>query len=73
SNFSSIFSFWDRLHKTAKLNISQEDVVIGVPSYADKNELSIVYLLKLPFTRIRKWKKDCMERDNGVSPQRDND
>lgn len=55
SNYSVIFSFWDRLHKTIKLNVPQEDVVIGVPSYHDKNELTAGYLLKLPFTKIRKW------------------
>lgn len=64
SNFSSVFSFWDRLHKTAKLNIPQDDIVIGVPAYSDNRELSIGYLLKLPFTKIRKWKPGYFERDN---------
>lgn len=56
SNFSSIFSFWDRLHKTAKFNISQNKIVIGVPAYSNSKELTASYLLKLPFTKIRKWK-----------------
>lgn len=55
SNYSVIFSFWDRLHHTAKLNIHQDDVVIGVPAYSDKKELTASYLLKLPFTKIREW------------------
>ncbi|MEO6219717.1 MAG: sterol desaturase family protein [Ginsengibacter sp.] len=55
SNFSSIFSFLDRLHKTAKVNINHDNVVIGVPAYSDKHELTLPYLLKLPFTKIRKW------------------
>jgi hypothetical protein len=50
-----IFSFWDRLHKTARLKVPQEQVVIGVPAYSDKKELTIGFLLKLPFTKIRKW------------------
>lgn len=62
SNFSSIFSFWDRIHKTARLNIHQDDIIIGVPAYHDKRELTIPYLLKLPFTKIRKWKLDNYER-----------
>lgn len=55
SNFSVIFSFWDRLHNTIRLNIPQDKIVIGVPSYSDPDELTIGYLLKLPFTKIRKW------------------
>ncbi len=55
SNYSVIFSFWDRLHKTAKLTIPQDNIVIGVPSYSNKKELTAGYLLKLPFTKIRKW------------------
>jgi sterol desaturase/sphingolipid hydroxylase (fatty acid hydroxylase superfamily) len=55
SNYSVIFSFWDRIHRTAKLNVNQQDVVIGVPSYNNKQELNAGYLLKLPFTKIRKW------------------
>jgi sterol desaturase/sphingolipid hydroxylase (fatty acid hydroxylase superfamily) len=58
SNYSTIFSFWDRLHKTIRLNIYQEDIVTGVPAYADEKELTIVNLLKLPFTKIRAWRKD---------------
>lgn len=57
SNYSVIFSFWDRLHKTIDLNKPQEDVVTGVPSYNKKEELSIGFLWRLPFTSIRSWKK----------------
>ena len=57
SNYSVIFSFWDRIHKTLYLNKLQQDVVIGVPSYDNKEELTIGFLLKLPFTSIRSWKK----------------
>lgn len=56
SNYSIIFSFWDRVHKTVQLNIHQNEIVTGVPSYADERELTIGKLLKLPFTSIRQWK-----------------
>lgn len=56
SNYSIIFSFWDRLHKTVRLNIQQDEIITGVPAYADESELTIGRLLKLPFTPIRKWK-----------------
>ncbi len=54
SNYSIIFSFWDRLHKTVRLNIHQTEIVTGVPTYADERELTIGKLWKLPFTSIRK-------------------
>lgn len=56
SNYSIIFSFWDRIHKTVRLNIHQDEIVTGVPSYANEKELTIGHLLKLPFTKIREWK-----------------
>jgi len=62
SNYATIFSFWDRLHKTMHANIAEDDVVIGVPSYHDEHELTIGNLLKLPFTKIRPWKDE--ERKN---------
>ena len=55
SNYSIIFSFWDRIHKTVRLNIHQNEIVTGVPHYADESELTIGNLLKMPFTKIRKW------------------
>ena len=57
SNYSIIFSFWDRLHNTVRLNIHQNQIVMGVPSYSDERELTIGNLLKMPFTKIRKWNK----------------
>lgn len=56
SNYSVIFSFWDRLHKTVRLNIHQNEIITGVPAYADAKELTIGNLLKMPFTKIRDWK-----------------
>lgn len=56
SNYSVIFSFWDRLHRTINLIKPQEQVVIGVPSYSNPDELTVGFLLKLPFTKIRPWK-----------------
>ena len=57
SNYSVIFSFWDRLHNTIRLNVAQNLIVTGVPSYSDPDELTIGYLLKMPFTKIRKWEQ----------------
>jgi len=61
SNYSIIFSFWDRIHHTVRLNIHQNEIVIGVPHYADERELTIGNLLKMPFTKIRDWKENERE------------
>ncbi len=53
SNYSIIFSFWDRIHKTVRLNINQNKIITGAPSYADDRELTISILLKLPFLKLR--------------------
>ncbi|MGS0748778.1 sterol desaturase family protein [Halpernia sp. GG3] len=66
SNYSIIFSFWDRLHSTIRLNIPQHRIRIGVPVYPDIKELNFLKLLKLPFTKIRPWKDDTkmLEKDD---------
>jgi sterol desaturase/sphingolipid hydroxylase (fatty acid hydroxylase superfamily) len=63
SNYAVIFSFWDRVHRTVNLNVPQDKIITGVPVYDNPKELTIGYLLKLPFTRIRKWEADLPPRD----------
>ena len=67
SNYSIIFSFWDRLHKTVRLNIHQNKIVTGVPHYADEHELTIGNLWKMPFTKIREWKNVERSTDENVN------
>ncbi|MDX5480339.1 MAG: sterol desaturase family protein [Hymenobacteraceae bacterium] len=55
SNFSVIFSWWDRLHQTLRLNVPQEAITIGVPSYRDPAEQSVANLFKMPFQQQRPW------------------
>ncbi len=62
SNYSVIFSFWDRIHKTVNLDVPQSDITIGVPQYSDADELTIGKLLILPFSKIRSWKNDAQVR-----------
>ena len=64
SNYATIFSFWDRLHNTIRLNIHQNGIVIGVPAYCDVTELTAGKLFKLPFTKIREW-EDEKRKTNG--------
>ena len=53
SNWSSGFSFWDRLHGTFRLDVPQSDITIGVPAYRDAEELGVAASLALPFGHAR--------------------
>jgi sterol desaturase/sphingolipid hydroxylase (fatty acid hydroxylase superfamily) len=49
SNWSTIFSFFDRLHGTLRLNVPQAAITIGVPAYRDERDLTLGRSLALPF------------------------
>lgn len=51
SNWSVIFSWWDRLHGTARLDVPQESLTIGVPAYREPHDLTLFRLLTMPFDR----------------------
>lgn len=53
SNYSNFLILWDRVHRTLRLNVRQDDIVVGVPDYRDPAELGIVALLLMPFRRQR--------------------
>ncbi len=55
SNYSVVFSFWDRLHRSLRLNVAQSDLVIGVPGYLEPGDNRFLPLLKLPFARQRNY------------------
>lgn len=55
SNYSVIFSFWDRLHNTIQTINHPRRIIIGVPSYSDERDLTIGKLWMMPFRTIRKW------------------
>ena len=46
-----------------RLNIHQNEIVIGVPAYHNADELTVGKLLKLPFTKIRRRKDDVRLND----------
>lgn len=58
SNYSTVFSFWDRLHGTNRLGVPQGDIVIGVPGYRDERELTFWGCVLLPFRRLRPWRME---------------
>jgi len=55
SNYSVIFSWWDRLNRSLMLNVGQSDIVIGVPGYLRPGDNRVLPMLALPFTRQRPY------------------
>ena len=55
SNFSSLLSVWDALHRTLRLDVPQERIAIGVPGYRDRGELGLLAQLTLPFRRHHRY------------------
>jgi sterol desaturase/sphingolipid hydroxylase (fatty acid hydroxylase superfamily) len=49
SNFASLFTVWDRLHGTLRLNVAQDEIEIGVPGYRDPHRLTLGKILVQPF------------------------
>lgn len=49
ANWSTIFSWPDRLHGTLRLNVPQQVITIGVASYQDPAELGLTKVLSMPF------------------------
>ena len=55
SNYSVVFSWWDRLHRTIGLDVPQADIVVGVPAYSGPDDNRISNTLLLPFRRQRDY------------------
>ena len=53
SNWSSLLSAWDFLHRTMRFDVPQERVVIGVPAHETARDVTIGKILLLPFRRQR--------------------
>ncbi len=55
SNFSVVFSWWDRIHLTLRLNIAQSRIVIGIPAYLEPDNNRAGSVLVLPFRSQRDY------------------
>ncbi|HEV2018815.1 MAG TPA: hypothetical protein VGQ98_10960, partial [Gemmatimonadaceae bacterium] len=51
SNWSSGLTIWDRLHRTLRMNASQEEVTIGLPKIRDPEDVTLPKVLKMPFKK----------------------
>jgi hypothetical protein len=49
SNFSSLLTCWDVLHRTLRLDVPQDEVTIGVPAYRDPCDVAVGRMIALPF------------------------
>ena len=58
ANWSSLFSFWDRLHGTLQLNIPQTQIDIGIAGYAQPADNRFWQTLVMPFQRQRNYWSD---------------
>lgn len=59
TNFSSLLSVWDALHRTLRLQAAGEPVVVGVPGYREEALLRVPALLAMPFRPQRAyWPED---------------
>jgi sterol desaturase/sphingolipid hydroxylase (fatty acid hydroxylase superfamily) len=54
SNWSSLLSVWDYLHRTILLSVPQEDITVGVPAYQDARDVTIGRILLMPFRPQRR-------------------
>ncbi|MGZ3790025.1 MAG: sterol desaturase family protein [Bacteriovorax sp.] len=60
SNYSAVFSIWDRLHGSHTSEMSPEKIVIGLPTFLEK--LSLLDLLAMPFAKLKQWPMDLLKR-----------
>ncbi len=55
ANYSVIFSWWDRLNRSIRVNVPQGEVIIGVPGYLLPRDNGIWPLLLAPFRKQRAY------------------
>lgn len=67
SNYSVVFSWWDRLHRTQRLNVPQSRITIGVPAYSEPEDNAPWSALAMPF----RSQKDYWRRPDGSTSERD--
>lgn len=64
SNFSVVFPWWDRFHRTLRLNIPQSEIVIGIPAYMAAADNNVGSALAMPFRHQRDY---WLNRDGTIA------
>lgn len=49
SNYSSLLSCWDRVHRSLRLDVPQTEITIGVPGFLEREDVTLERSLMLPF------------------------
>lgn len=57
SNYSTIFRWWDLLHRSLRLNVHQNNINIGVPAYLYEEDNKLWHAIKMPFVKQRNYWK----------------
>lgn len=52
SNWSSGLTLWDRLHRTLRANVAQDEIEIGVAAYREPEDVSLARSLAMPFAPL---------------------
>ena len=58
SNYSVVFSWWDRLHRSIGLDVPQSAIVIGVPGYSQPADNHFWNVCLVPFQPQRQYWRD---------------
>ena len=66
SNFGTVLSWWDRIHRTLGVNIPQDEVVVGIPAYTLPGDNRFWNALLIPFQKQRNY----WRRPDGTIPER---
>src|SRR5262249_43005886 len=67
ANYSTVFSWWDRLHRSLCLDVPQSALVIGIPAYQEPGDNTLWNVLALPFRTQRAY----WYHPDGSRPTRD--
>jgi len=63
SNWSSVFSWWDRLHGTLRLNVPQAAIDIGIAGYSLPGDNTVAAVLGIPFWKQRHYWRDAYGKE----------
>jgi sterol desaturase/sphingolipid hydroxylase (fatty acid hydroxylase superfamily) len=67
SNYGVLLPWWDRLHRTLRLNVPQRLIEIGVPAYSRPEDNRVRSVFTAPFARQR----DYWRREDGTAVERE--
>ena len=62
SNFATIFSLWDRIHRTFTKQNLPTTITIGHPGFKE-DELQFFKLIKMPLQELKKWPVNLLKRN----------